>query len=293
MSCRLTRRYDRCPVVIAVQIMVLWNDYASQFVGKMTSPTGTEQSLYLQVFLTASIVLLSMLSIFHLWADDREWNHSFVFINPSLVRRGKLPWRYWVKIFHGEPPGWGLVRDSGTQTIYFSDTVRGRIMQLQTAPTSKLSVVAKAKVLDLHYDPQQTLHGYIPITELEVASRKNVTWKKRLVPGPGAPHLAAEQFGYLEDRDNWYYFSRNRVAKVTKINQLTVWETAPRSHQVDGPPDDAGFFRIAARIVHNHTVYLTDGAWVRCINASGEVSTWGGKPLGEFKRSEPPQNLAR
>jgi hypothetical protein len=58
--------------------------------------------------------------------------------------------------------------------------------------------------------------------------------------------------------------------------------------QADGPDQDAGFDSIHSLIPLGDYLLVADGAWVRKVEMTGAVTTWGGKPLGEVARRERP-----
>src|SRR6185369_14930557 len=269
-----------------VQFLVLRGDWSSADLASLFSEGQTTKSLVGQIILLVSVATLGLLCCAHVSADDKEWSATFFFINPIYRMKLKPKWRYWVRLARHSVPGWGLVGKKGADgalTLFFSDTVRDRVWQLEHFDTLghvRLSLCRKSRSYALHLDSCERLRGsHRPRSGRDTSHQPWIQGdgdlRLNLQVNPDAHYYVEDSIG------NQYFVLRDKIEKRSSRGDL-IWALGGLRYQADDGKDGCvGFARIRAAVLDaNGGLVVTDGAWVRRISPEGKVVTLGGKPLG-------------
>jgi hypothetical protein len=284
-----------------VQMFVLHGDFKSAPSGFNVNRTQTLISLSGQTFFLLLALFLCLLCWAHLHADDMLWEDVFLFINPSHRFQAKSRWRHWVKIADNHPPAWGLAvrrsrKQDGWREILFVDSISGHLCSVEARTALGENVFPIGSV---NVKTRTAYRGlYLPsITdEPRFYSRSHIERRFGRVPKQRSrlkiddtTATTSDKIGILSGLSNaaeTFYLSRSSLRKVTADTNMPIWSAGGLAYQKDGPGRYSGFAAIHSLVPDEDALFVTDGAWIRRIDSAGEVSTWGGKPLGLYLRPE-------
>ncbi|HEY0514831.1 MAG TPA: hypothetical protein VGH73_23240 [Thermoanaerobaculia bacterium] len=269
------------------QLAVMMNDVNTAQIGSDYSAIQTRLSLQIQVALLIAVFFFCLLCWSHLHADDVLWERIFLFINPGHRFKAKARWIFWSHFAENRIPGWGIaVTNYG---LFITDTVRDIIWRVtQNELLHYKSLHAKGLYLN-----SEGL-CYYSLSSGNARSFKGgirrLQWLKTPISwseGDRDPDPHSEIINGLVDKNDLLQVWKRRMKRTHPTN-LSTWDLGGAKHQGDGAGDDAGFDSIQAVIHDGTSLLVTDGAWLRCINEKGTMTTWGGKPLAEVVRRESP-----
>lgn len=278
-------------IPLAVQAGIFVHDLHTATIGYGFSQLQTKISLLCQGISIALVIVLSLVCGAHLHADDRTWDRAFLYINPAHRFRGKARWWEWAYISKPYIPGWGLVckEEQGTKRLYLSDSIY-KVVWVLDANTGKFKPHERVKWRGLYIsrNGKEEVKGYSSArAKWEFA--KNIADSELIELGANERSSRPPGYETLIDFSENYTLeiSDTRVRVTSKHNPYRV-EVGGAQSQVDGRLNEAGFEAISAVLAKGEHLFITDGAWVRKVDLNGEVTTLGGKPLGEVLRRQRP-----
>jgi hypothetical protein len=281
-------------IPVVVQGFILANDIHSAAIGMDFSNRQTMISLFGQAFLILVVGTFCALCCGHLHADDTLWDQTFFIINPSYRWKGKARWIHWVRLLHHEPPGWGIVgkQEDKSYQLFLTDTVWKVVWKLD-ASTETLLKYDLTNAHGLYLAKDESIHLYhFSRRDKRAALKSTAKDDHQKITWPREEGMTSEgRFEVLAKLDtgdgHHFHISRKRIRKVDGLGNR-AWEVGNNSYQVDSDAGEPGFNRIHAIFLADKNLFVTDGAWLRAVNADGVVTTWGGRPLGEVLRRERP-----
>jgi len=272
------------------ELAVTFNDVRTARIGAEYSAAQTQLSLKIQFVLLIAVLFLCCLCCSHLYADDVLWRRVFYFINPAHRFKVKPRWIHWIHLAENRTPSWGLVVSGGS--IFLADSVSSSIWRV-TGNKIIYESPAYAKGLFLEDDDVRQ-YSTNPGNQSKPKNvgwfkwwKSRVSWSEKVNARIGPrPEIVR---GLLDNSDQLKLWER----RIDRYNppDSAVWSLGGAEKQMDGTGDSAGFQDIRAIIPDGSSLFVTDGAWLRKIDDDGVVTTWGGKPLAEVVRREPPYLL--
>jgi hypothetical protein len=276
---------------LVVQGVVFGYDLYTAKIGYGFSQPQTKISLVCQAVFILIVLALAVICCAHLHADDTTWDRAFLFINPAHRFKGKARWWEWVHFLKPYVPGWGLVckKEGGGNFLYFSDSIYKSVWALDVN-RGEIQLYRRHKWRGLYVSKNegQEVKGYSTARtkwhfKQGISDSESIEWSASGQGGrpPGYETLVDFSSSYnLEISDT-------RVRVTGKHNSYKI-EVGGARGQADGRLHAAGFESINAVLAKDYDLFMTDGAWVRKVDSKGEVTTWGGKPLGEVLRQQRP-----
>jgi hypothetical protein len=291
---------------IVVQARILRTDWMTKEVGAFFSQPQTAHSLLAQIILMALVAVLSGICFAHFLADDLLWDKMFYTINPAHRYKKKARWLHWMKLIDSRAPGWGILIKG--DEIYFCDSVFGSVWKVaKDSPGQKMpryrrciaflkslfepnkgAILSREKGLIgrglyLGTDGEIRAHCVSATDRLEGGEIRETEFQKPLSDD------GCEQFPcFFPGAVELQVLKRKMLRRPLKLGANEDEKVGGAESQKDGINELAGFDTIRAVLSIGGDVFLSDGAWVRKVNAAGQVETWGGKPLAKVKRRERP-----
>jgi hypothetical protein len=280
-------------VPLLVQLLVFLNDLKSAEIGAAFSSSQTQISEIVQFFLILVVIPLCILCGSHLHADDTLWDQVFLLINPAHRFKGKANWLHWVRVLRLRHPSWGIVgrKEGGVTQLYVSDSVQNVVWKFDTKELriykhlkSHLHghglFLAKDNSVHSYSRSQRSLRRF----EACMADHEILYWPRSGAAGTMARFEVIGNLGETYELE----LSRRAITLLSTSFYQKEIRIGGGRFQADGPKDVAGFASIHAFLPYEDFLLVTDGSWLRKVEMSGDVSTWGGKPLGQAVRRERP-----
>jgi hypothetical protein len=284
-----------------VQGVVFYNDFMSRSVGLDLSSKQTWISLIGQGCFLLLVVFLALICWAHLIADDKLWEDVFLYINPCHRIQAKSMWRHWVKLADNHPPAWGLaIREKedkeGWRDIFFLDSVNSYLCAIEACaadpqnlyPANKIALLKESTCRGLYLMPDS---GKINLYSTAKRKRQFETVPKRNahLDFDDLKHGNSGGIDILDNLTNMgerLHLSKRHIKKIATPSEAELWSVGGAVSQKDGFGKESGFVAIHSLVPDGNSLFVTDGGWIREIDSAGNVTTWGGQPLGLWIRPE-------
>jgi hypothetical protein len=269
------------------QLAVMMNDVNTAQIGSDYSAIQTRLSLRLQVILLAAVFFFCLLCWSHLHADDVLWERIFLYINPSHRFKAKARWIFWSHFAENRTPGWGIAVTSAG--LFITDTVRDIVWRITQ---NELFHCESLHAKGLYVNNGEICHYSLSSGSARSfkGGARRLQWLRTPISwsqGDRDPDPHSEILVGLSGKSDVLQVWQRKMKRTYPTNGST-WSLGGAKHQADGAGDVAGFDSIQAVIPDGTSLLVSDGAWLRCVNEAGVVTTLGGKPLAEVVRRESP-----
>lgn len=280
-----------------MQGFIVWNDFYTFDRGSMVNGQAAVVGWWIEMVTLLVIALSGASCILHARASDRLWIKTFKIVNPEYKLKIQPSIWEWLRIKpKAQAPGWGIaIYEHGERCLFVADFWAGKIWK--SIEGSQPEFVINKRCRELGVTKDGILYGehipYDPPSKKWEYSRWS--WPKDDETLTLGKELPLGQ-GILRDKQGNRYCVDGRGPGTVQILYKSSKSDQGYGRPVvlagghrgvrDGAGPSVGFEWVQDITVDDEgNLYLTDGGCVRHVNPEGAVTTIGGKPIGQKRRS--------